>query len=80
MILILGLLNLSLFILLPNYIGFWGTLVYFLFIPFAGFVAYGFKSFIERLIISHKINKMNLSELMKERLSLSFKLKEIAPE
>ena len=80
MILILGLLNLSLFILLPNYIGFWGSLLYFLFIPFAGFVAYGFKCFIERLITSHKINKMNLSELIKERLSLSFKLKEIAPE
>jgi hypothetical protein len=54
--------------------------VYFLFIPFAGFVAYDFKSFIERLIAGYKINKMNLTELIKERLSLSIKLKEIAPK
>ena len=80
MILILGLLNLSLFILLPSYVGNWGALTYFLFIPFAGYVAYNFKSFIQRIITGHKIKKMNVSELMKERVSLSNKLKEIAPE
>ena len=80
MILILGLLNLSLFILLPSYIGYWGALIYFLFIPFSGYVAYNFKSIIQRIITGQKIKKMNVSELMKERVSLSNKLKEITPE
>ena len=77
--LILGLLNLSFFFLLPSHIGVLGTIVYFLFIPFAGFTAYKFMTFMHALLKSKKIKKMDVSDLLEVRSSLVKKIKEITP-
>ena len=77
--LILGLLNLSFFFLLPSHIGVLGTIVYFLFIPFAGFTAYKFMTFMQGLLKSKKIKKMDVSDLLEVRSSLVKKIKEITP-
>ena len=74
MILILGNLNLLLFFLLPHYIGAWLTLVYFLFIPFAGYIFHNGLTFWRRVTMNRKIRSMNVSDILKERLTLNEKI------
>jgi hypothetical protein len=71
MILILGILNLSLFFLLPDYVGPWFTLVYFLFIPFSGLIFHNGLSFWKRVASHRNIRSMNVSDILKERLTLN---------
>jgi len=74
MILILGNLNLLLFFLLPQYIGAWLTLVYFLFIPFSGYIFHNGLTFWRRVTMNRKIRSMNVSDILKERLTLNEKI------
>ena len=74
MILILGNLNLLLFFLLPTYIGLWGSIVYFLFIPFSGFIFHNGLTFWKRVTSHRKIRSMNVSDILKERLTLNEKI------
>ena len=74
MILILGNLNLLLFFLLPTYIGLWGSIVYFLFIPFSGFIFHSGLTFWRRVTSHRKIRSMNVSDILKERLTLNEKI------
>ena len=74
MILILGNLNLLLFFLLPSYIGPWGSLVYFLFIPFSGFIFHNGLTFCKRVTARRKIRSMDVSDILKERLTLNEKI------
>jgi hypothetical protein len=71
MILILGILNLSLFFLLPDYVGPWFTLAYFLFIPFSGLIFHNGLSFWKRVASHRNIRSMNVSDILKERLTLN---------
>jgi hypothetical protein len=71
MILILGILNLSLFFLLPDYVGPWFTLLYFLFIPFSGLIFHNGLSFWKRVASHRNIRSMNVSDILKERLTLN---------
>ena len=74
MILILGNLNLLLFFLLPTFIGLWGSIVYFLFIPFSGFIFHNGLTFWKRVTSHRKIRSMNVSDILKERLTLNEKI------
>ena len=74
MILILGNLNLLLFFLLPKYIGIWGSIVYFLFIPFSGFIFHNGLTFWKRVTSHRKIRSMKVSDILKERLTLNEKI------
>ena len=74
MILILGNLNLLIFFLLPTYIGPWGSIVYFLFIPFSGFIFHNGLTFWKRVTSHRKIRSMNVSDILKERLTLNEKI------
>ena len=74
MILILGNLNLLLFFLLPQYIGAWLSLAYFLFIPFSGCIFHNGLAFWKRVIRNRRIRSMNVSDILKERLTLSEKI------
>ena len=74
MILILGNLNLLLFFLLPQYIGAWLTLVYFLFIPFSGYVFHNGLTFWRKVTMNRKFRSMNVSDILKERLTLNEKI------
>lgn len=77
MMLILGILNLSLLFLLPPYIGMLGAIAYFLFIPFAGLIFHNGISFLKRMASHRNIRAMNVGDILKERLTLSNKIKEI---
>ena len=77
MIFICGLSNLSVFLVLPKYIGVMGTAAYFLIVPFMGFVFHGSLVFWRDLRRNQKINAMNLSDLLEERLTLRNKIAEI---
>ena len=77
MMLILGILNLSLLFLLPPYIGMLGAVAYFLFIPFAGLIFHNGLSFIKRIASRRNIRSINVSDILKERLTLINKLNEI---
>ena len=74
MILILGNLNLLLFFLLPQYIGMWFTIGYFLLIPFSGLVFHNGLTFWKRVTTNRKIRSMNVSDIIKERLTLNEKI------
>ena len=74
MILILGNLNLLFFFLLPKYIGLWGSIVYFLFIPFSGFIFHNGLTFWRRVTSHRKMRSMNVSDILKERLVLIEKI------
>jgi len=74
MLLILGNLNLLLFFLLPKHIGLWGAIVYFLFIPFSGLIFHNALRFWKRVLSNRKIRSLNVSEILKERLTLSEKI------
>ncbi len=80
MIFICGLSNLAVFFVLPKYIGFWGTVVYFLTVPLMGFVFHSSLVFWRDLKRNNKINAMNLSVLLEERLTLRNKIAEITNE
>ena len=77
MMLILGILNLSLLFLLPPYIGMLGAIAYFLFIPFAGLIFHNGISFLKRMASHRNIRAMNVGDSLKERLTVSNKIKEI---
>ena len=74
MMLILGILNLSLLFLLPPYIGVLGAVAYFLFIPFAGLIFHNGLSFLKRMASHRNIRSMNVSDILKERLTLREKI------
>ncbi len=74
MILILGNLNLFLFFLLPQYIGVWGSVIYFLFIPFSGFIFHKGLTFWKRVTSRRKIRSMKVSDILNERLTLNEKI------
>tara|TARA_B110000046_G_C12993988_1_gene399197 strand:+ start:1 stop:1050 length:1050 start_codon:yes stop_codon:yes gene_type:complete len=80
MIFICGLSNLAVFFVLPKYIGFLGTVVYFLTVPLMGFVFHSSLVFWRDLKRNNKINAMNLSVLLEERLTLRIKIAEITNE
>lgn len=79
MMFIAGFLNLSVFFLLPKHIGTWGTLLYFLAIPIAGWVFHDLVSFTKRFGRERKIHSMNVSDLLKERLTLKENIVAIVP-
>ena len=74
MLLILGNLNLFLFLLLPDYVGVCGSIIYFLFIPFSGLIFHNWLSFIKRIVSHRNISTMNVSDILKERLILKEKI------
>tara|TARA_B100001287_G_scaffold146294_1_gene123149 strand:+ start:7524 stop:8678 length:1155 start_codon:yes stop_codon:yes gene_type:complete len=74
MILILGNLNLLLFFLLPSYIGTGATIMYFLFIPFSGFIFHRCITFWKRVTSHRKIRSMDVRDILKERLILKEKI------
>ena len=74
MILILGNLNLLLFFLLPQYIGTGLSIGYFLLIPFSGLIFHNGLTFWKRVTTNRKIRSMNVSDIIKERLTLNEKI------
>ena len=74
MLVILGNLNLFLFFLLPQCVGVWGTIIYFLFIPFSGLIFHNWLSFIKRKVSHKNFSTMNVSDILEERLILKEKI------
>ena len=74
MVFIAGPINLSIFIFLPSFIGWPLSILYFLLIPFFGFIFYRSITFWDRILKIKGINPQNLKKIEEERTTLKQKI------
>ena len=74
MILVAGIINMSVFIFIPPYIGWPLTVIYFLLIPLFGFVFYRSLSFWNRIFKMNAISRRNLQTIKEQRMELTHKI------